>query len=472
MPAVHHGRALREARAIRRGRARGEVSRHLPQRRSAGARAGWVERRTFGGYNHKFYDQGLRADPAPARATTSGPPCGTTPSTKTIRSNPKTRRRVRHRHGHLAPRAHAARAEGMEAPRHRRPGTIRNECRGAATTSGTEGIERNKDYESIITIGMRGDGDMPMAGQLDATSSCSSRSSPTSARSSPSSQSRRSRRCRSSGRSTKRCRNITKRACACPTTSRCSGATTTGATSAACPPPRSASAPGGAGIYYHFDYVGGPRNYKWINTNPIPKIWEQMNLALQYGADRIWIVNVGDLKPMEFPIEFFLNLARDPERWPKDKHRRIHAPVGRARIRRRSTPPKSPTSSPSTRSTTAAASPNCSIPTPSASSTTTRPTASSADFEAIVDAAEAICTQRLPRATPRRLLRAGAPSRQGLRAGERSSTSPPASNQLYAAQGRATANDAGRTREGALPGRCRPHRLLQPHPRSTASGTT
>lgn len=76
---------------------------------------------------------------------------------------------------------------------------------------------------------------------------------------------------------------------------------------------------GGAGIYYHFDYVGGPRNYKWINTNPIPKVWEQMNLALEYGADRIWIVNVGDLKPMEFPIEFFLSIARDPKRWPKEK---------------------------------------------------------------------------------------------------------------------------------------------------------
>src|SRR5258708_6950832 len=68
---------------------------------------------------------------------------------------------------------------------------------------------------------------------------------------------------------------------------------------------------GGAGIYYHFDYVGDPRSYKWLNTIPITKVWEQMNLAYEYGADRIWIVNVGDLKPMEFPIEFFLTLARD-----------------------------------------------------------------------------------------------------------------------------------------------------------------
>jgi Glycosyl hydrolase family 115/Gylcosyl hydrolase family 115 C-terminal domain len=75
---------------------------------------------------------------------------------------------------------------------------------------------------------------------------------------------------------------------------------------------------GGAGIYYHFDYVGGPRSYKWLNTNPIPKIQEQMHLALAYGADRLWVVNVGDGKPMEFPIEFFLDYARTPERWDKD----------------------------------------------------------------------------------------------------------------------------------------------------------
>jgi hypothetical protein len=85
------------------------------------------------------------------------------------------------------------------------------------------------------------------------------------------------------------------------------------------PTPEERKRSGGAGIYYHFDYVGGPRNYKWIDTNPIPKIWEQMNLALHYGADRIWIVNVGDLKPMEFPTDFFLSFARDPERWPKEK---------------------------------------------------------------------------------------------------------------------------------------------------------
>ncbi|MEJ2078132.1 MAG: glycosyl hydrolase 115 family protein [Acidobacteriota bacterium] len=76
---------------------------------------------------------------------------------------------------------------------------------------------------------------------------------------------------------------------------------------------------GGYGIYYHFDYVGGPRNYKWLNTNPIPRVWEQMHLAYEHGVKRIWIVNVGDIKPMEFPIQFFLDYAWNPDRWPAER---------------------------------------------------------------------------------------------------------------------------------------------------------
>jgi hypothetical protein len=88
------------------------------------------------------------------------------------------------------------------------------------------------------------------------------------------------------------------------------------------PTPAERMRSGGAGIYYHFDYVGGPRSYKWLNTNYIPKIWEQMNLAWKYGATRIWVVNVGDLKPMELPISFFLDMAWSPERFhPADLSR-------------------------------------------------------------------------------------------------------------------------------------------------------
>jgi hypothetical protein len=72
---------------------------------------------------------------------------------------------------------------------------------------------------------------------------------------------------------------------------------------------------GGYGMYYHFDYVGGPRNYKWLNITPVQKIWEQMNLCYEFGVEKIWIVNVGDLKPMEYPITFFLDMAWNPKRF-------------------------------------------------------------------------------------------------------------------------------------------------------------
>ncbi len=76
---------------------------------------------------------------------------------------------------------------------------------------------------------------------------------------------------------------------------------------------------GGAGVYYHFDYHGGPRNYQWLNTSPIPKVWDQMSLAKQYGADRIWIVNVGHFKGSEFPVEFFMHLAWDTGKWTNER---------------------------------------------------------------------------------------------------------------------------------------------------------
>ncbi|MEA5403276.1 glycosyl hydrolase 115 family protein [Arcicella sp. DC2W] len=80
------------------------------------------------------------------------------------------------------------------------------------------------------------------------------------------------------------------------------------------PKPDAKARKGGYGIYYHFDYVGGPRNYKWLNTNPLPRIWEQMHLAWEHNVKDIWIVNVGDIKPMEFPISFFLDYAWNPEK--------------------------------------------------------------------------------------------------------------------------------------------------------------
>lgn len=68
---------------------------------------------------------------------------------------------------------------------------------------------------------------------------------------------------------------------------------------------------GGYGMYYHFDYHGGPTSYEWVNTVPLTKTWEQMNMAYEHGIDNIWIVNVGDLKPMEMNISYFLDMAYD-----------------------------------------------------------------------------------------------------------------------------------------------------------------
>jgi len=71
---------------------------------------------------------------------------------------------------------------------------------------------------------------------------------------------------------------------------------------------------GGLGLYYHIDMNGGPWNDRWVNTTTVPKLREQLNLAYKSGINRIWIINVGDLKPKEMPISFIMNYAWNPER--------------------------------------------------------------------------------------------------------------------------------------------------------------
>lgn len=76
--------------------------------------------------------------------------------------------------------------------------------------------------------------------------------------------------------------------------------------------------PGGWGLYYHVDYVGAPRNTKWLNVTPIQNMWEQLQLAYDYGVEKLWVLNVGDLKPMEYPITLFLDMAWNPTRYTAD----------------------------------------------------------------------------------------------------------------------------------------------------------
>ena len=82
---------------------------------------------------------------------------------------------------------------------------------------------------------------------------------------------------------------------------------------------------GGLGMYYHFDYVGGPKSYTWIQTSQLSKIWDQMSVAYDYNIDDVWIVNVGDLKPMEMDISYFLDLGYDFDKWGVDGNSKLSA---------------------------------------------------------------------------------------------------------------------------------------------------
>ena len=72
---------------------------------------------------------------------------------------------------------------------------------------------------------------------------------------------------------------------------------------------------GGWGIYYHVDYVGAPRNTKWLNVTQTQQMFEQLSLAYDHGIQRMWILNVGDLKPMEYPIQLFMDMAWNPKEY-------------------------------------------------------------------------------------------------------------------------------------------------------------
>ena len=80
---------------------------------------------------------------------------------------------------------------------------------------------------------------------------------------------------------------------------------------------------GGWGMYYHFDYHGDPISYEWINSTHIARTCEQMSQAYDYGIREIWIVNVGDLKPQEFPLSYFLDLAYDIDKWGQENENAV-----------------------------------------------------------------------------------------------------------------------------------------------------
>ena len=68
---------------------------------------------------------------------------------------------------------------------------------------------------------------------------------------------------------------------------------------------------GGAGVYYHTSYLGTPHDYLWLNTTPPVLMYEELKKAYDTGADRYWLLNVGDIKPMELALKTFFDIAWD-----------------------------------------------------------------------------------------------------------------------------------------------------------------
>ncbi|MFG3151534.1 glycosyl hydrolase 115 family protein [Streptomyces sp. NPDC048219] len=90
------------------------------------------------------------------------------------------------------------------------------------------------------------------------------------------------------------------------------------------PDPADGDRAGGYGLYYHFDYVGAGRNYKWVDTANLTNVWDQLHQAHAYGNHGLWVVNAGDLKGNELPTEFFLTYAWNPDALPRERLTQWH----------------------------------------------------------------------------------------------------------------------------------------------------
>lgn len=75
--------------------------------------------------------------------------------------------------------------------------------------------------------------------------------------------------------------------------------------------PREQKRSGRAGVYYHVSYLGKPHDYLWMSTTPPALMYEELRKAYDTTADRIWLLNVGDIKSCEFSMNLFLAMAYD-----------------------------------------------------------------------------------------------------------------------------------------------------------------
>jgi hypothetical protein len=279
----------------------------------APALAGWA-REKFGGFNHQFYEK-LFELLLRLRANYLWPAMWGNAFNEDDPLNPK----LANDYGIVMGTSHhepMVRAQ-QEWKRHGR-GAWNYQTNGAELREfWSDGIRRNRDYESIVTLGMRGDGDMPMSEESNVAlleKIVSDQRAILAREMNPDVT-----KIPQLWALYKEVQDYYEKGMRVPDDVTLLWCDDNWGNIRRLPTPAERARSGGAGIYYHFDYVGGPRNYKWLNTVPITKVWEQMHLAWQYDATRIWIVNVGDLKPMEFPTEFFLRYAWAPQDWPHER---------------------------------------------------------------------------------------------------------------------------------------------------------
>src|SRR6185437_10353291 len=177
-----------------------------------------------------------------------------------------------------------------------------------------QGLERNKDYESILTMGMRGDGDMAMpdAGSAQANFRVlenimtDQRKIITEVTHKPASQTPQLWALYSE------VLDYYDQGMHVPDDMTILLCDDNWGDVRRLPELNAPRHPGGYGMYYHVDLHGAPRSYQWLNNTAIPHMWEQLQLTYSYGVDKIWILNVGDLKPNEYPLDFFLHMAWNP----------------------------------------------------------------------------------------------------------------------------------------------------------------
>ena len=82
---------------------------------------------------------------------------------------------------------------------------------------------------------------------------------------------------------------------------------------------------GGSGVYYHLSYLGTPHDYLWLATTPPMLMYEELKKAYDAGADRYWLLNVGDIKPMEIEMQQFFDMAWDFSAFSYDNVNRYQA---------------------------------------------------------------------------------------------------------------------------------------------------